>query len=143
MMDRATMSHSAEPVSAEVSGVLACFLVEDSAVIRENLVAALEEMAPVRIVGFADNQTSAIAWLESHQACQLVIIDIFLKSGTGLEVLRQARILRPSCRLVVLSNYATPDMRKRCTALSADRVFDKSSELEELLAYCKELAAPA
>ena len=41
---------------------------------------------------------------------------------------------------VVLSNYATRDMRERCKALGADRVFDKSHELEELIAYCARLA---
>jgi hypothetical protein len=42
----------------------------------------------------------------------------------------------------VLSNYATPDIRRRCAALGADRVFDKSGELDELIAYCAELTEP-
>jgi len=41
---------------------------------------------------------------------------------------------------VVLTNYATPDMRNICRDLGADRVFDKSSELESLIAYCGTLA---
>ena len=68
--------------------------------------------------------------------CDLMIIDIFLRTGSGLEVLRHARELMPGTRLVMLTNYATPDMRRRCLALGADRVFDKSAELEDLLAYC-------
>ena len=44
-------------------------------------------------------------------------------------------------RLVVLSNYVTPDMRRQCQALGAERVFDKSGAIDELLAYCHELAA--
>ncbi len=44
---------------------------------------------------------------------------------------------------MVLTNYATPDMRRRCAQLGADRVFDKSAELEELLAYCATLAPDA
>ncbi len=43
-------------------------------------------------------------------------------------------------RVVVLSNYATPAMRERCTELGANAVFDKSSELEEFLAYCGSLS---
>jgi CheY-like chemotaxis protein len=38
-------------------------------------------------------------------------------------------------RVVVLSNYATAEMRRRCTDLGADEVFDKSSEIDELLAW--------
>jgi DNA-binding NarL/FixJ family response regulator len=124
---------------------LKCFVVEDNAVIRQNLIATLEELLGVEIVGTADSEGAALDWLkrdDSH-ACDLMIIDIFLKSGTGLEVLRQARSLRPRAVLVVLTNYATADMRRRCTQLGADRVFDKSAELEELLAYCEELASTA
>jgi hypothetical protein len=32
-------------------------------------------------------------------------------------------------------------MRRRCQELGADRVFDKSSELDELIAYCLDVAA--
>ena len=40
--------------------------------------------------------------------------------------------------MVLLTNYATPEIRKRAMALGADAVFDKSSELDDLLAYCIE-----
>ena len=123
---------------------LRCFIVEDSPIIRQNLIATLEEMLPVRVVGTAEDERAAVAWMQSPGAyCDLMIIDIFLKAGTGLEVLRQAPALRPEARLVVLTNYATPDMRRRCAQLGAHRVFDKSAELEELLAYCAKLAADA
>lgn len=38
---------------------------------------------------------------------------------------------------VVLTNYSTADMRSRCAALSADKVFDKAAELDELLVWFK------
>lgn len=120
---------------------LNCFLVEDSPVIRQNLIATLEEMLPLTVVGTAEDELSAVNWMRSAGAtCDLMIIDIFLRSGTGLEVVRQAGRLLPQASLVVLSNYATPDMRHRCQLLGADRVFDKSAELDELLAYCAALA---
>ena len=117
---------------------LTCFLVEDSPVIRENLIATLEEMIGVHVVGSAEDEMSALLWLQtSKEDCDLMIIDIFLKTGTGLAVLARAKALRPGLKLVVLTNYATTEMRRRCMMLGADRVFDKSAELEELLAYCE------
>ncbi|WP_377158955.1 response regulator transcription factor [Roseateles sp. UC29_93] len=119
------------------SAALTCFLVEDNAVIRENLVATLEEMVDLRVLGHAVDENGALNWLsEDHPGCDLLIIDIFLAQGTGLNVLRAAGERMPGARRVVLSNYATPDMRQRCFALGADKVFDKSAELEDLLAYC-------
>mgnify|MGYP002134652812 CR=1 FL=1 len=123
---------------------LSCFIVEDSPIIRQNLIATLEEMLPLQVVGTAEDADGALRWMRSAGAhCDLMIIDIFLKQGTGLEVLRHARDLRPEARLVVLTNYATPDMRRRCAELGAHRVFDKSAELEELLTYCAALASDA
>ena len=46
-------------------------------------------------------------------------------------------------KVVVLSNYATPDMRKRCAQLGADAVFDKSNEIDALVDYCVALPAQA
>ena len=121
---------------------LKAFIVEDSPVIRENLIAALEELAPVQVVGTAEDEPAAVGWLDGHQDdCDLVIIDIFLKRGSGLGVLRAANDLPKSMSLVVLSNYATPDMRRRCLELGASRVFDKSNEIDALIQYCARLAS--
>ena len=123
---------------------LSMFVVEDSAVIRENLIATLEELAPVRVVGSAEDEYGAVQWLQqAGHPTDLVIVDIFLKSGSGLGVLRAAQALAPPRRLVVLSNYATPDMRRKCLELGAERVFDKSADIDALIGYCNGLAEAA
>jgi DNA-binding NarL/FixJ family response regulator len=116
------------------------FIVEDSPIILTNLVATLEELAPVKVVGSAADEASAVRWLgEPANQCDLVIIDVFLKSGSGLGVLKSSARAGLAAKRVVLTNYATADMRRKCAELGADRVFDKSSELEELIAYCTRL----
>lgn len=121
---------------------LKTYIVEDSPLIRENLIATLEELVPIQVVGTAEDETTAVLWLtEPGNAVDLVIVDIFLKTGSGLGVLRAATELAQPFRLVVLSNYATPDMRRRCHELGAHRVFDKSNEIDALVQYCGELAA--
>jgi DNA-binding NarL/FixJ family response regulator len=120
---------------------LTAFIVEDSPVIRENLIAALEELAPVKVVGTAEDEATALSWLAADTpCCDLVIIDIFLKRGSGLGVLRSATQMHKPMSLVVLSNYATPDMRRKCLELGASRVFDKSNEIDALILYCARLA---
>lgn len=122
--------------------LLNTYLVEDSAMIRENLSATLEELAPVRMVGWAADEATALQWLaQAGHAVDLVIVDIFLQAGSGLGVLRALAGLPTTMRRVVLSNYATTDIRRKCLALGADRVFDKSQELEALIAYCVALAS--
>ena len=107
----------------------------------ESLVAALEELAPVHVVGSAADERVAVDWLAaSGKRCDLVIVDIFLRTGSGLGVIAAARRRRPGAALVVLSNYATDEMRSRCLASGADRVFDKSRDIDQLVAYCVALA---
>ena len=121
---------------------LKTYIVEDSPLIRENLIATLEELVPVQVVGTAADEATALQWLNTPgNDVGLVIVDIFLKSGSGLGVLRSAQGLPHSTRLVVLSNYATDDMRRRCLQLGADRVFDKSGEIDDLIEYCGHLAS--
>jgi two-component system, OmpR family, response regulator len=124
--------------------MLKTYLVEDSPVIRESLIAALEELVPVEVVGSAEDEPGALQWLaQPEHEVDLVIVDIFLKAGSGLGVLRAMQALPQRRRMVVLSNYATPDMRRKCLALGADEVFDKSHEIDALIAYCARLAGEA
>ncbi len=116
------------------------FIVEDSPIILDNLIATLEELASVTVVGSAPDESTAVEQLSHLDDLDLLIIDVFLKSGSGLEVLRNATQYGSAAKRVVLTNYATPNMREKCRLLGADRVFDKSNELDDLIAYCTRLA---
>ncbi len=116
---------------------LRTYIVEDNATIRENLIGTLEELACVKALGWAETESEAKGWLAQHDnQWDLTIVDLFLKQGSGLGVLEACRGRPPGQRVVVLSNYATADMRKRCTQLGADAVFDKSNEIDALVEYC-------
>jgi len=118
------------------------YVVEDNVIVLESLIAALEELAPVHVVGTAADERVAVDWLRADgEHCDLVIIDIFLRTGSGLGVIEAARRRRPDAALVVLSNYATDEMRARCLASGADRVYDKSRDIDQLVAYCIALSA--
>ena len=121
--------------------MLKAFIVEDSPVIRENLVATLEELVPLKVLGFADSERSAVAWLDDPaNECDLVIVDLFLRQGSGIHVLEHLRKTDYSADRVVLTNYATPDVRRQCLSLGASRVFDKSGEIDALIEHCLMLA---
>lgn len=120
---------------------LRAYIVEDSQVIRDNLIATLEELVPVEVVGHAEDEATAVQWLKRHAGdADLVIVDIFLKSGSGLGVLKVTHDMPARRNVVVLSNFATQDIRRKCLELGADKVFDKSNEIDALILYCTRLA---
>lgn len=116
---------------------LGTFFVEDNFTIRENLVATLKELVEINYLGYAETEAAGIGWLtRSENAWDVAIVDIFLQQGSGLGILAACKNRLPHQHVIVLSNYATPDVRKRCKELGADAVFDKSNDIDSLLEYC-------
>jgi two-component system, OmpR family, response regulator len=114
------------------------YIVEDNPTIRENLIGTLEELAPVSAVGSAETEHEGRLWLAQNDAqWDLAIVDVFLKEGSGLEIVKAFRGRKPEQKMVVFSNYATREMRSRCAELGVDAVFDKSTEIDNLLSYCR------
>ncbi|MDF1484808.1 response regulator [Ramlibacter sp. H39-3-26] len=121
---------------------LRTYIVEDNATIRENLVDTLEDLASIRLVGVAESERDGTSWLQSHSdAWDLAIVDLFLKQGSGLGIVAACRDRQPAQKVVVLSNYATADIRARCAQLGVDAVFDKSNEIDALVDYCAQHGA--
>jgi len=116
---------------------LQTYVVEDNLTIRENLIGTLEELTCSTVVGLAETESGARAWLLGHDGeWDLLVVDLFLKQGSGLGVLQACQARRPDQKVVVLSNYATPDIRRRCAEFGVDAVFDKSNEIEALVEFC-------
>lgn len=113
------------------------FLVEDKPDIRNTLVEAMEEIAPLRFVGHADSETGARQWLGSHQDWDLAIVDLFLTEGSGFGVLKDCQHRKPRQKVVVLTSHNQENLMIRCRELGADEVFDKSHDVEKLVRFCQ------
>ena len=128
---------------------LRAFIVDDSSTVRDNLIETLKELAQVEPVGMAETEHDARRWLAGNTGWDVAIVDLFLREGSGMNVLEACRRRQPGQKVVVLSNHSSRDVRWRCQQLGADACFDKSTELEALVDYCAKLreqlqgAAPA
>ena len=118
---------------------LITYLVEDNPIVLSSLIEALRELTNLEIIAYSATQTEASQWLQTQNGnWHLAIVDLFLKEGTGLGVLAACRSRKPHQKMVILTNYATPEIRERSMALGADAVFDKSTELDRLMSFCIE-----
>jgi len=73
----------------------------------------------------------------------VVIVDMRLPDGDGLEVLRAAKRMRPPPAVIVLTNYAYDQLRSTCLEAGADEFLDKRTEFERLPAIVTELGRRA
>ncbi|MDP1742037.1 MAG: response regulator [Polaromonas sp.] len=118
--------------------LLSTFLVEDKPEIRNTMFESMEEVAPIKFVGHAETESAARQWLrENHANWELVIVDLFLAEGTGFGVLKDCQTRKPTQKVVVLTSYTHRLIASKCMKLGADMVFDKASELDLLVAFCR------
>jgi two-component system, OmpR family, response regulator len=122
---------------------LRVMLIEDSALLVRELSAAIADFSDSQVVAVADSEDNALRRLRNDaHSIDALVVDLLLKQGSGLRVVRSAKAMRPGLHVVVLSNYATLEVRKAAVGLGVDRVFDKSRQLDDFLEYMASLAKP-
>ncbi|MGE0331979.1 MAG: response regulator [Ramlibacter sp.] len=106
------------------------FLADDSAPIRDR-VAAMLCARGMTIAGEAATPAGCIdAILATHP--DVVVLDVQLEGGTGLQVLQAVRATTPDIAFVVFSNTAGPVYRKRYLGAGATDFLDKNAEFDQL-----------
>jgi DNA-binding NarL/FixJ family response regulator len=102
-------------------------------VIRQRLIEAIDDPGRIEVVGYAETEVAAKTWLQ-NAVCDAIVLDLQLKQGSGLEVLKTTRTLKHEPRIVVivLTNYSLPHFRERSMRLGADYFFDKAAEYERV-----------
>jgi two-component system response regulator DesR len=110
---------------------LKVFLADDSDAIRSRVAGLL---APaMTIVGQGETPQACIAGILATNP-DVVVLDVQLLGGQGLEVLSTVRAARPRIAFVVFSNNSQPAYRTRYLSAGATSFLDKSTEFGQLLA---------
>ena len=120
---------------------LRVFVVEDSELIRKRIIENVNTMGGFSVVGFAESADEAVKSI-SELRPDIVITDIQLKEGSGIDVVRKVRAspYMPRPRIFVLTNYAFPEYKRQCSVAGADEFFDKSSEYDRFLSLMHQAA---
>jgi two-component system response regulator DesR len=116
------------------------FLADDSQLICDR-VAAILAAAGMTIVGRADSPQSCFDGILQSRP-HVVVLDVQLDGGAGLEVLRTVRLAAPEVAFVVFSNNSGPAYRRRYLAEGALEFVDKSTELDLLAPAVARAFAP-
>lgn len=119
------------------------FVVEDAPEVRKRLVAILRAIPGVAVVGEAGSVRGAVDGVLAD-AVDVMLLDLQLADGSGLDVLAAVKPQRPGLYVIVLSNFATQQQyRAASLAAGADVVLDKTTEFGRVRDLLRgRLAAP-
>ena len=128
------------PGTARPGAALRILLVEDSELLAERLRELLGQIAGVEVVGTVRDERAAVAMTREGDI-HVLILDLQLKNGTGVGVLRSLGEERPA--VIVFTNYALPEYRRRAEQLGVDYFLNKSLDFERLPEVIRTLAQAA
>lgn len=95
---------------------LRLLVVDDHEVVRQGLVALLDRRAGFEVVAQAGTVAEAIAGAAKFEP-DVVVMDVRLPDGSGIEACREIRAARPETRVVMLTSY--PDEEAVLSAIIA------------------------
>jgi len=114
------------------------FIADDSDLMRERLAAMLTEIEGAKVIGQAGNAADAIEGIRSLRP-DLVILDIQMPGGSGIDVLKTIKQCAHPPVVMMFTNHAHAQYRKKCVECGADFFLDKSREFESLASICESL----
>ena len=113
-------------------------IADDSAAVRQRLKTMLSELPGIEIVGQAEDAPQARESILELRP-DVVILDIRMPMGSGIEVLRDIKQRKHAPVVIMLTNYPYPQYRKRCLDAGADFFLDKSGEFNKIIGILEKL----
>ena len=117
-------------------------IADDSRLLVERLKVVLDKVPDIKIVGQAETGAEAFEAIRTL-APDVVILDLCMPGGSGIDVLNGIRRDQLNCIVIVLTGYGEPQYRKRCLEGGATYFLDKATEFETVADVLRNLAAGA
>lgn len=108
------------------------FIVENSNYLRERLTRLIGQRKGIQVIGHASSAAEAVDSIRRTRP-DVVLLDIRLDQGSGIDVIKQIKTRGQPPVFVVLTNYAYAQYRDRFKQYGAEYFFDKSQELDVML----------
>jgi len=114
------------------------FIADDSGAVVKRLTDLLEEVPGAQLVGQAGDVPEAVQGVQKLRP-DVLILDLQMPGGTGLDVLRAIRVDLPYLYVLICTNFPYPQLREECFGAGANFFLDKSAEFEKIPAILREL----
>ena len=88
-----------------MADVLKVMLVDDHEIVRQGLRALLEAEDDIEVVAEADSGPSAVSLASAHQP-DVIVMDVRMPEGSGVEACRAIRDERPDAQVIMLTSFS-------------------------------------
>jgi DNA-binding NarL/FixJ family response regulator len=112
---------------------------DDHAVVRRGVLQILDEAPDLNAAGEASTGQQVLRRLQEADF-DVLVLDIAMPDGSGLEVLRQLRTLKPTLRILILSMYPERQYAVRALKAGAAGYLTKESAPDELVLAIRRVA---
>ncbi|MEY3009226.1 MAG: response regulator [Candidatus Nanopelagicaceae bacterium] len=107
-------------------------VIDDHVLVREGLRRALSNNAQFNIVGEAASKREALVQIPHHKP-EVILVDLHLPDGSGLEIIAWARALSQQMGIVALTFSTQPEHILACMQSGASAHVSKSAPIKELV----------
>jgi len=111
---------------------------DDSTSLRNRLGRMISQIPGVGAVRLAADMPDALAAVADEPA-DLIVLDIQMPGGSGMDVLREVKKTRPATIVIMLTHYPYLQYHERCLELGADYFLSKSTNSNDLLELIQRL----
>jgi DNA-binding NarL/FixJ family response regulator len=115
-------------------------IVEDDLRLRASLAQAIRAAPDLKLVGEADDLPEGLRLLDAVQP-EVLLVDIGLPSGSGLELIRHAAKQSPHCNVMVITVFAEEQLVLDCIEAGATGYLLKGSSPQDIAAQIRSLVA--
>lgn len=119
---------------------LKCLVVDDHPIVRQGICALLGRALAGATVAEAASAAAALAAIQ-REPWDLLVLDIALPDKHGLEVLKEAKLLRPALPILMLSLYPEREFALRALKAGAAGYLSKDRDPDELIGAVKVVLA--
>ena len=126
------ITHIGDEISRSRWNNLNVLIVDDSPGLRLRLAEMLQTVVGLTVVGQAQSVAEASQAIRELNP-NLVVLDLQLGDGNGIEVLQATKKVNPSIKFVIFTNQSDSQYRQRCAELGADYFLCKSTEAKSLV----------
>ena len=116
------------------------FLIDDHPLVRDSLTMLIDQQDDMQVCGEAEDQASALKGL-AQAAPEIAIVDLSLKEGSGLDLIKHLKAKLPALQVIVLSMHDEKLYAERCIRAGARGYVMKRESSKRIVAAIREVRA--